>query len=89
METLKIQMEEKKAREVRATAMQMYGHKKGAISMALNHAIEDWLNRSRIKIARKGPPEWGELRGTLKKENMSAVELQHHITRKLWPETVD
>lgn len=49
METIRAQVEEKKARVFRKRAMEKYGHSKGAISMAVNKAIGEWLDRHEAK----------------------------------------
>jgi len=43
METLKVQLDEKKSKRVRKKAMEIYGHSKGSISKAVNAALDKWL----------------------------------------------
>ena len=72
METLRAQVEEKKAKLFRRRAMRAYGDSKGAISKALNKAIEDWLSRTEAK---KGLIRASELTGMasdLKDSSLSA-----------------
>ena len=69
--------------------MQIYGHKKGAISAAINSAIDEWLLKLKTRKTRTKKVDWSALRGALKGEKMSSVEYQHYITRELWPSTVD
>ncbi len=50
METIKVQIDEKKAMEVRMLAMQIYGPKKGSISAAVNEALREWVAKfSKLK----------------------------------------
>ena len=49
METLKVQLPEKKARLVRQKAMKIYGYSKGSISKALDKAIDEWLDKVEAK----------------------------------------
>ena len=82
METIKVQIDEKKAKDVRAMAMQIYGHKKGAISAAINTAIEQWLAKfSKSARQKRYKPNWGSLKGALKEVKTGSVELQHATTR--------
>ncbi len=89
METIKVQIDEKKAQEVRRVAMELYGHKKGSISNAINAALDEWLIRLKTRKKQKNAPSWNRFIGSLKGEKMSAVEMQHHIAKELWPNTVD
>ena len=43
VETLRVQVDEKKARMVRKKAMEIFGHSKGSISKAGNVALDKWL----------------------------------------------
>lgn len=82
METIRVQMDMQKAQKVRALAMQLYGHKKGAISSAINTAINEWLARlGKFKKPKNYKPNWGSLRGALKEISITSVELQHATTR--------
>ena len=45
METLKVQVKEKKAHIFRERAMKAFGHSKGAISNAMNSAMDMWLDK--------------------------------------------
>ena len=45
METLKVQVKEKKAHIFRERAMKAFGHSKGAISHAMNSAMDMWLDK--------------------------------------------
>ena len=90
MATIKVQMDEKRAVEVRRVAMQVYGHKKGAISTAVNNAIDQWLLALKTTPKKnKKPVDWNKLIGIIKDEKMSSVEYQHYITKELWPTMVD
>ncbi len=45
VQTLRMQVKEKKAQLFREKAMSKFGHSKGAISKALNEALDAWLSR--------------------------------------------
>ncbi len=52
METLRAQVDERKAKAVREMAMKLYGHSKGSISKAMNRALDDWLGKVDAKRSR-------------------------------------
>ena len=74
METLRVQVKPEKAEFVRKAAMDTYGYGKGAISKALNAAIDEWLEKNRSKHRKVS---WKKLRGVLAHVKMNSVELQH------------
>lgn len=75
-------MDEKTARQVRMLAMQLYSHKKGAISNAINSAIQDWLAKFGKSAKQKNyHPNWSSLRGALGEIKMTSVALQHATTK--------
>ncbi len=76
MQTLKVQLDEKKAEKFRETAMRTFGYGKGALSKAANAAIDDWTRRIEI---RKGAANIERLDGLLKDTKLSSVELQHKM----------
>ncbi len=77
METLRVQIDKQKARKVRETAMTQFGFSKGAISKAVNAALDEWLHKQQKKG--QGPaPDWERLTGVLKDVKMTSVELQHN-----------
>ena len=79
-ETLRVQMNPEKAELVRKTAMDKFGYTKGAISQAVNEALDEWLNQK----SKRKKPDWGKLRGVLSDVKMSSVELQHRAWDRDW-----
>ncbi|HZX20227.1 MAG TPA: hypothetical protein VFF13_04385 [archaeon] len=53
METLRAQVKEKKVKIFREKAMKKFGHEKGAISKAVNDAIDKWLDYEENKSAKR------------------------------------
>ena len=51
MQILKTQLKDEKAELFRRKAMEKFGHSKGAISKALNEAIDKWIARGKGKRA--------------------------------------
>lgn len=76
METLKVQMKEKKAKAVREIAMKKFGFAKGSISKAFNDAIDEWIKKQTI-VKKTKKPDWDSITGAIKEIKMSSVELQH------------
>ncbi len=76
IETIRAQMPKEKATQFRMKAMETFGYNKGAISKAINAAIEHWIQHP-AKIEKKEKPNWDVLTGVLKDINMPSVELQH------------
>lgn len=78
METLRAQMPKEKAQKVKETAMKEFEYSKGAISMAITEALDDWLHKKQAAQPKNRKPDWGAVTGALKEIKMSSVELQHH-----------
>lgn len=74
METLRAQVKPEKAQLVKKIAMEQFGYEKGAISFAINEALDEWLRRKKTATKRV---DWNKLRGALSNVKMTAVELQH------------
>ncbi len=74
--TIRINLEESKERIFRAKAMEKYGFKKGAISKALEEAIDIWISIERNKLPVIENPT-DQLSGLLKGISETSVELQH------------
>ena len=72
--TLRVQLPEEKARKVREQAMKRFGYSKGAISKALNVALDEWLGKAKPA---KPPITAKDLLGRLSGVKESSVELQH------------
>lgn len=80
MATLRVQVPQDKARKVREKAMKQFGYAKGAISKAINSALDEWLGKvqpSKPTLTAK------DLLGRLKGVKESSVELQHKA-RDYW-----
>lgn len=74
--TIRINLEPSKEREFRSRAMEKYGFKKGAISKALEDAIDIWLSMDQNKLPIISNPTKA-LVGMLKDVKETSVELQH------------
>ncbi|MHA2091448.1 MAG: hypothetical protein ACW98K_11365 [Candidatus Kariarchaeaceae archaeon] len=74
--TIRINLDETKERIFRAKAMEKYGFKKGAISLALEEAIDIWINLEHELIPKINNPT-DQLSGLLKGVTETSVELQH------------
>ena len=77
METLKVQMAPERARIVRKKAYMEFNHKKGAISKAINKAMDEWLEK---RVA-KSKTRLSAILGATKDEKTDSVTLQHEISR--------
>ena len=75
METLRVQISPQKAELVRKMAMDKFGYGKGAISKAVNVALDEWVMKRKQTDSKK--VNWEKLRGALKHVKMTSVELQH------------
>ena len=73
METLKVQMQERKAKIVREKAMGIYGYSKGSISKALNSAVDGWLEKVEAK---KGTIKAKEITGIVSDLKDSSLRAQ-------------
>lgn len=74
--TIRINLEPSKERKFRSRAMEKYGFKKGAISKALEEAIDIWLNLDQNDLPIINNPT-KLLEGMLKGIKETSVELQH------------
>ncbi|MCR4368717.1 MAG: hypothetical protein NUV67_02305 [archaeon] len=73
METIKFQIEEKKAKRFRKRAMGSYGYSKGAVSKAANNAIDLWLDRTDGK---KSTLNAKDIRGIVSGLEGSSLEIE-------------
>ena len=74
--TIRINLEESKERIFLAKAMEKYGFKKGAISKALEEAIDIWISiEQNVLPVIENPTD--QLSGLLKEISETSVELQH------------
>ena len=85
-EVMRVILAPEKARKVRQFAMARYGFRKGAISKAVNAALDIWMEKPE-KVKRKPAPDWRSLEGALSDIKMTSVELQHeafsfHLPKK-------
>ena len=78
METLRVQLEEKKAKLVRKKAMEVYGHSKGSISKAIDSALNSWLNKVSVK---KGKIKAEELTGIVSDLKDSSIKAQQKAVK--------
>ncbi|MBI4044530.1 MAG: hypothetical protein HY392_02380 [Candidatus Diapherotrites archaeon] len=72
METLRVQVDEKKARLVRKKAMEAYGHSKGSISKAVNVALDKWIYSVEGKTKRISARELTGIASDLKDSSLAA-----------------
>ncbi len=80
METLRAQVKPEKAELVRKVAMDRFGYTKGAISKAVNVALDEWLSSH----SKRKKPDWSKLRGALSDVKLNSVELQHRAWDRDW-----
>ena len=76
MQVLKTQLKDERAELFRKKAMEKFGHSKGAISSALNEAIDQWLKTKTSIDVR-------EFRGIFRNAKDTSLELQKKAV-KLW-----
>lgn len=74
VEIIKVEVPKGLARRFRRRAMELYGYKKGAVKRALEHLLRRFVAGGRV--------DWSTLRGVLKSD-LTSVELQHSIWRKI------
>lgn len=74
MEMLRVQLATEKAAQVRQMAMHRFGYVKGAISKAVNEALDSWMAKRKKLPA---SPDWNKMEGVLSHVKKSSVELQH------------
>jgi chemotaxis regulatin CheY-phosphate phosphatase CheZ len=77
MGVLKIVIPNEIEKVFRRLAMQRFEFTKGAISLAAQSAIEEWM-KNHIEISTEKNPV-DEISGLMKKVKKSSVELQHEI----------
>ena len=73
---IKINLDDKKEKIFRERAMNKFGYKKGALSKALEEAVDMWLLAENNQLPRVNNPTQ-ELEGLLSGIEESSVELQH------------
>jgi hypothetical protein len=76
--TIKVEVDERLARQFKKKAMERYGYKKGAMKKALVEAMTDYSSKQRRT---KTGTRWEDLKGILKSDKDS-VWLQHHAWDK-------
>ncbi len=74
--TIKINLEEQKEKLFRERAMKKFGYRKGALSKALEEAVDMWLLEEKNELLLITNPT-RELEGLLHEVKESSVELQH------------
>ena len=76
---LKVYIEEELEKKFRKLAMEIYGYGKGSLSLAVEDAIRRWLSEheSILKEVRIPEDRVSAMRGLLKHEKKSGVELEH------------
>ena len=73
---IKINLDNQKEKLFRERAMKKFGYRKGALSKALEEAVDMWLlAENYILPIIENPTQ--ELEGLLQEINLSSVELQH------------
>lgn len=74
--TIRVNLDESKEKEFRMKAMKKYGFKKGALSLALEEAIDNWINlEDEVIPTIKNPTD--HIFGLLKGVSETSLELQH------------
>ncbi len=74
MDIIKAKVNEALAKRFRKRAMERYGYKKGAVTLALEDLIKRFTSIGSIN--------WHALKGTIRSE-LSSVELQHKIWKRV------
>ena len=73
---IKVNLNEEKERKFRERAMRKFGYRKGALSKAINEAIDEWLlHEDRIITKLENPTS--AIYGLLKELKTTSIELQH------------
>lgn len=85
---LKIHVSDEIEKRFRQNAMKRFGYTKGALSLAAEQAFSDWskgvsdIEEVRKIIKSAGVKDWiSELRGVLKHEKKTSVEVKHEISK--------
>lgn len=73
---IKVNLNEEKERRFRERAMRKFGYRKGALSKAINEAIDAWLNHEENQIPKLESPT-SAIYGLLKELKTTSTELQH------------
>ncbi len=73
---IKVNLNEKKERKFRERAMRKFGFRKGALSKAINEAIDAWLIQEENVITKLENPT-SAIYGLLKDLKTTSTELQH------------
>lgn len=73
---IRVNLNEKKERKFRERAMRKFGYRKGALSKAINEAIDAWLIHEENPITKLENPT-SEIYGLLKELKTTSTELQH------------
>lgn len=83
MVPLKVQLSEETERKFRETAMKRFGYSKGALSLAAERALSEWVGKESMRD--KASEEIGDpvdaIEGLLKHVKTSSVHLQHKASR--------
>lgn len=74
--TIRVNLDESKEKEFRMKALKKYGFKKGALSLASEEAIDNWINLEDEVIPTIENPT-DHLSGLLKGVSETSLELQH------------
>lgn len=73
---IKINLDNQKEKLFRERAMKKFGYRKGALSKALEEAVDMWLLTKNNVLSKIDNPTQ-ELEGLLQEIKLSSVELQH------------
>lgn len=73
---IKVNLDKEKEQHFREKSMKKFGYKKGALTHALNEAIDLWLAMEEDELPLVNQPT-KMLRGLLKEVKDSSIELQH------------
>lgn len=83
MPSLKVQISEETERKFREAAMRRFGYGKGALSLAADRALSEWVDKQRrpegVDLEVSDPVE--AIEGLLAHVKKRSVELQHYATK--------
>jgi len=83
MPSIKVQVSEETERRFRETAMKRFGYEKGALSLAAERALSEWVRRERetekLLVDMADPVD--AIEGLLSHVKKGSVELQHEAAR--------
>jgi hypothetical protein len=74
VEIIKAEISKALAKKFKKRAMEIYGHKKGAVKVALENLLTRFVSLGEVN--------WRTLKGCIQSE-LTSVELQHKIWRKI------